>query len=175
VTPGSPELVAPSILPRNVTVTSYTPIGPVAKLVVISLAGGYATSTVDAPSTSIRIGLGRSCKRGAQLLEPYVDEEVSWAIRYHQALRFFAGESVGYRYPDMYVKLFGQDYKPEPSIERAYREAREHVHPGEVQSGGPEQRQHCRGPDHRHPRPDLHLATLGANQVVVLVHRGRLR
>src|SRR5713101_3771934 len=40
---------------------------------------------------------------GAQLLEPYVDEEVSWAIRYHQALRFFADESVGYRYPDMYV------------------------------------------------------------------------
>ena len=62
----------------------------------------------------------------AQLLEPYVDEEVSWAIRYHQALRFFADESVGYRYPDMYVKLFGQDYKPEPYIERAYREAREH-------------------------------------------------
>ena len=33
---------------------------------------------------------------GAQLVEPYVDEEVSWAIRYHQALRFFADESVGY-------------------------------------------------------------------------------
>jgi hypothetical protein len=63
---------------------------------------------------------------GAQLLEPYVDEEVSWAIRYHQALRFFADESVGYRYPAMYVKLFGPDYKPEPHIERAYREAREH-------------------------------------------------
>ena len=26
---------------------------------------------------------------GAQLIEPYVDEEVSWAIRMHQALRFF--------------------------------------------------------------------------------------
>src|SRR5712691_11635976 len=26
----------------------------------------------------------------AQLLEPYVDPEVCWAIRYHQALRFFA-------------------------------------------------------------------------------------
>ena len=35
----------------------------------------------------------------AQLLEPYVDEEVSWAIRYHQTLRFFADESVGYKYP----------------------------------------------------------------------------
>ena len=62
----------------------------------------------------------------AQLLEPYVDEEITWAIRYHQALRFFADESVGYRYPEMYVKLFGPDYKPEPHIERAYKEALEH-------------------------------------------------
>jgi hypothetical protein len=36
---------------------------------------------------------------GAQMIEPYVDEEVSWAIRNHQALRFFADESVGYEYP----------------------------------------------------------------------------
>jgi len=64
---------------------------------------------------------------GAQLVEPYVDEEVSWAIRYHQALRFFADESVGYKYPEMYVKLFGPDYKPEPYIERDYRYAREHT------------------------------------------------
>jgi hypothetical protein len=62
----------------------------------------------------------------AQLVEPYVDEEVSWAIRYHQALRFFPDESVGYRYPDSYLKLFGPDYKPEPHIERDYRYAREH-------------------------------------------------
>jgi hypothetical protein len=64
---------------------------------------------------------------GAQLVESYVDEEVSWAIRYHQALRFFADESVGYKYPEMYVKLFGPDYKPEPYIERDYRYAREHT------------------------------------------------
>src|SRR5881275_2934901 len=63
---------------------------------------------------------------GAQLVEPYVDAEVSWAIRYHQALRFFPDESVGYRYPESYVKLFGPDYKPEPYIERDYRYAREH-------------------------------------------------
>jgi len=62
----------------------------------------------------------------AQLLEPYVDAEVSWAIRYHQALRFFADESVGYEYPALYVKLFGPDYRPEPYIEQAYREARAH-------------------------------------------------
>ena len=62
----------------------------------------------------------------AQLVEPYVDEEVSWAIRHHQALRFYADESVGYQYPAMYVKLFGADYRPEPYIERAYQYARNH-------------------------------------------------
>ena len=36
----------------------------------------------------------------AQLVEPYVDEEISWAIRHHQALRFFADDSVGYEYPE---------------------------------------------------------------------------
>jgi hypothetical protein len=63
---------------------------------------------------------------GAQLFEPYVDEEVSWAIRYHQALRFYADESVGYKYPESYIKLFGEDYKPEPYIERDYRYACDH-------------------------------------------------
>ncbi len=62
----------------------------------------------------------------AQLVEPYVDEEVSWAIRYHQALRFFPDESVGYRYPELYTKLFGADYTPEPYIHEAYRFARAH-------------------------------------------------
>jgi len=62
----------------------------------------------------------------AQLLEPYVDEEVAWAIRYHQALRFFPDDSVGYRYPELYVKLFGADYVPEPHIQEAYRRARDH-------------------------------------------------
>ncbi|MEK7944797.1 HD domain-containing protein [Pigmentiphaga sp. YJ18] len=63
---------------------------------------------------------------GAQLLEPYVDEEVSWAIRYHQALRFFPDESVGYAYPDAYIRYFGEDYRPEPYVEQAYQEARNH-------------------------------------------------
>ncbi len=63
---------------------------------------------------------------GAQLIEPYVDEEVSWAVRVHQALRFFPDESVGYKYPDMYVKYFGADYKPEPYIVAEYERARNH-------------------------------------------------
>lgn len=62
----------------------------------------------------------------AQLLEPYVDPEVSWAIRYHQALRFFPDESVGYQYPELYVRLFGPDYRPEPYLAAAYRYARGH-------------------------------------------------
>jgi hypothetical protein len=62
----------------------------------------------------------------AQLVAPYVDEEVAWAIRYHQALRFFADESVGYRYPELYLKLFGPDYEPEPYVQRDYRYARGH-------------------------------------------------
>ncbi len=63
---------------------------------------------------------------GAQMIEPYVDEEVSWAVRVHQALRFFPDESVGYGYPDMYVRNFGPDYKPEPYIVREYERARKH-------------------------------------------------
>jgi len=63
---------------------------------------------------------------GAQMIEPYVDEEVSWAVRAHQALRFFPDEAMGYKYPDMYVKNFGADYKPEPYIYEAYEKARNH-------------------------------------------------
>jgi hypothetical protein len=63
---------------------------------------------------------------GAQLVEPYVDEEVSWAIRAHQALRFYPDESVGYSYPESYVRNFGADYKPDPYIEEDYKRARNH-------------------------------------------------
>lgn len=63
---------------------------------------------------------------GAQLLEPYVDEEVSWAIRMHQCLRFYPDESVGYAYPDNYIRMFGPDYRPDPYIEEEYQRARNH-------------------------------------------------
>jgi hypothetical protein len=63
---------------------------------------------------------------GAQLIEPYVDEEVSWAVRMHQALRFFPDESVGYAYPEAYVKYFGPDYRPEPHIVEEYKRAQKH-------------------------------------------------
>jgi hypothetical protein len=63
---------------------------------------------------------------GAQLVEPYVAEEVSWAIRAHQVLRFFPDPQYGYEYPELYVKFFGADFKVEPYLERAYRTFREH-------------------------------------------------
>jgi HD domain len=63
---------------------------------------------------------------GAQLVEPYVDEEISWAIRSHQSLRFYADESVGYKYPDAYLKLFGPDYRPDAYIEEDYKRFRNH-------------------------------------------------
>jgi hypothetical protein len=63
---------------------------------------------------------------GAQMIGPYVDEEISWAVKMHQALRFFPDESVGYGYPEMYVKLFGPDYQPEPYIVEDYKRARQH-------------------------------------------------
>jgi len=63
---------------------------------------------------------------GSQLIAPYVDEEVSWAIRAHQALRFFPDESVGYAYPEMYIRLFGEDFEPESYIKRDYEKARNH-------------------------------------------------
>ncbi len=63
---------------------------------------------------------------GAQLAEPYVTEEVSWAIRAHQALRFYPDESVGYTYPQNYIRWFGDDYQPEQYIEEAYCQTRNH-------------------------------------------------
>ena len=53
----------------------------------------------------------------AQLYEPYVSEKVAFAIRYHQALRFYEDKAYGYEYPEIYRMFFGEYYKPEPYIE----------------------------------------------------------
>ena len=45
---------------------------------------------------------------GAQLIAPYVSEEIAWAVQNHQALRYYADESVNYQYPESYVRFFGQ-------------------------------------------------------------------
>jgi hypothetical protein len=63
---------------------------------------------------------------GAQLIEPYVDEEVTWAIRHHQSLRFYADEDVGYPYPEAYIRFFGPDFVPEEYIRQDAEYARNH-------------------------------------------------
>ena len=62
----------------------------------------------------------------AQIFEPYVPEKTAFAIRYHQALRFYPDPAFDYEYPELYLKLFGDDYKPEPYIEETYRMVRNH-------------------------------------------------
>ena len=63
---------------------------------------------------------------GAQLIEPYVSERISFAVRYHQALRFYPDASVNYEYPVRYYDAFGIDYEPPPHTVRAYEYARNH-------------------------------------------------
>jgi hypothetical protein len=63
---------------------------------------------------------------GAQMIAPYVDEEVAWAVQYHQPLRYFADESVGYEYPETYRLFFGADYTPPDYIRRDAEHARAH-------------------------------------------------
>ena len=63
---------------------------------------------------------------GAQLIAPYVSEEVAWAVQYHQALRYFPDEAAGYAYPESYKRFFGPDYVPPDYIQQAHAEARKH-------------------------------------------------
>jgi hypothetical protein len=56
---------------------------------------------------------------GAQMLEPYVSEKVSWAIRYHQALRFYPDSAHGYEYPELYNRIYGR-ISAQPHIKAAY-------------------------------------------------------
>ncbi|WP_420632915.1 hypothetical protein [Candidatus Palauibacter sp.] len=63
---------------------------------------------------------------GAQLYEPYVPEYVSWGIRYHGALRFYPDEQYGYEYPELYNRIFGEDYVPPDYIKQAAEYATNH-------------------------------------------------
>ena len=57
----------------------------------------------------------------AQMIEPYVSEKVAFAVRYHQALRFFPDPETNYEYPIAYYQTFGIDYVPAPHIVEAYK------------------------------------------------------
>jgi hypothetical protein len=63
---------------------------------------------------------------GAQMVAPYVDEEIAWSIEKHEALRYFPDESVGYRYPDAYIDYFGPDYRPPDYLRQEAEAARRH-------------------------------------------------
>ncbi len=63
---------------------------------------------------------------GAQMIAPYVSEEIAWAVQNHQALRYFADEAVGYAYPESYLRFFGPDYVPPDYIRRDAEAARQH-------------------------------------------------
>jgi len=63
---------------------------------------------------------------GAQMIEPYVSERVAFAVRYHQALRFFPDPAFDYEYPTGYFQTFGIDYVPPPHIQAAHQYARNH-------------------------------------------------
>ena len=63
---------------------------------------------------------------GGQLIEPYVPEETAFAVRYHSALRFFPDSDYGYEYPESYMRTFGEDYVPEPYLQRTYEKVRNH-------------------------------------------------
>ena len=63
---------------------------------------------------------------GAQMVAPYVDAEVAWAIEKHEALRYFPDESAGYTYPQAYIDYFGSDYRPPDYLRREHEAARKH-------------------------------------------------
>jgi len=63
---------------------------------------------------------------GAQLIAPYVDEEIAWAVKYHQALRYTPDPEVGYEYPELYRQLFGKDYEVPNYIKRDAAFAMQH-------------------------------------------------
>jgi hypothetical protein len=63
---------------------------------------------------------------GAQMIAPYVDDEVTFAVKYHQCLRYFADEANGYAYPDSYSRFFGADFQPPEHVRREAEFARGH-------------------------------------------------
>jgi hypothetical protein len=63
---------------------------------------------------------------GAQMIAPYVDEEIAWAVEKHQALRYLPDPAVGYDYPESYDRFFGADYVPPDYIRAEAAAARDH-------------------------------------------------
>ena len=47
-------------------------------------------------------------------------------MQHHQALRFFPDPSVGYEYPEAYVRFWGGDYVVPDYLEQTAENARQH-------------------------------------------------
>jgi hypothetical protein len=62
----------------------------------------------------------------AQMVAPYVTEEVAWAVKHHQLLRYFEDASVGYAYPESYHRFFGPDFVPPEYLRKDAEAARQH-------------------------------------------------
>ena len=60
------------------------------------------------------------------LYRPYVADKVAFALRYHQSLRFFPAPDYGYEYPEIYNRLFGENYEPDDYIQADYEYVRNH-------------------------------------------------
>lgn len=96
----------------------------------LAMKNGLAEETVIAcllHDTGMALQMADHGYVAAALYEPYVRPEVSWAIRYHQALRFYPDPAVGYEYPAIYDELFGSDFVPEAYIKRDAEHAQNHA------------------------------------------------
>lgn len=62
----------------------------------------------------------------AALIEPYVHPEVTWAVRYHQALRYFTEPQYNYDYPTFYKSAFGEDFVVPAYLQADRDRARQH-------------------------------------------------
>ncbi len=62
----------------------------------------------------------------AQMIEPYVTEEATWAVRHHQALRFRPASDYDFDYPALYTRVFGDDYDPPAYIKAEWDYCRTH-------------------------------------------------
>ncbi len=62
----------------------------------------------------------------AQMVEPYVEPEVAWAIKHHQSLRFRADPDYDYDYPAFYTEVFGEEYDPPAYVKEEWAYCRSH-------------------------------------------------
>lgn len=62
----------------------------------------------------------------AQMIEPYVHPEVTWAVKHHQALRYRPDPAYGYEYPAAYVKWFGDDFEVKPHVKAEWEYCAQH-------------------------------------------------